>query len=138
MAIIYSGFVLTLARPKYGKQLEKVKTEGVEFVIALDISNSMLAEDIKPNRLIRCKQAISSLLDKMDRDGVGLVVFAGIADLQSSVTNDYASIKNILPSIDTDLLDVQGTSIAEAIQISIKAFPKELKIRCSNSHSNRW
>lgn len=125
--LIYTGFVVVLARPRFGKQIQKVKKEGIDFVIALDLSNSMLAEDIKPNRLIRSRQAISTLLDNMNNDRVGLVAFAGIADLQSTITTDYASVKNILPTLDTELLEVQGTSIADAIRMSIKAFPKELK-----------
>jgi len=127
MIVIYTAFVFTLARPKFGMKVEKTKTEGFEFVVALDISNSMLAEDISPSRLARAKQAINSLLDRMKGDAMGLVVFAGIADLQSTVTNDYASIKNILPSIDPEMIGTQGTSVAEAIRVSIKAFPDERK-----------
>jgi Ca-activated chloride channel family protein len=127
MICIYVTFVIALARPKFGMKVEKVKAEGVEFVIALDVSNSMLAEDVSPNRLARAKQAINSLLDRLKTDGVGLVIFAGIADLQSTITNDYASVKNLLPSIDAGSLDVQGTSIAEAINTSMKAFPEDIK-----------
>lgn len=127
ISLVYVLFTLTLARPKFGMKVEKTKAEGFDFVIALDVSNSMLAEDIQPNRLIRAKQAINSLLDKLDGESMGLVVFAGMADLQSSLTMDYASLKNLLAGVGPDMLPVQGTSISEAIQISMKAFPDKRK-----------
>lgn len=126
-SLVASSLVITLAQPKFGLRLKKATVASADFVIALDISNSMLAEDLRPNRLARAKQAISGLLDKLKGDRVGLVIFAGAADVQSSVTNDYATIKMLLPSFSTNTISAQGTALASAIQLSMDALPKERK-----------
>lgn len=114
--------VFILARPQFGSKLEEVKREGVEVIIALDVSNSMLAEDIQPNRLERAKQAISSLVDRLQDDKIGLIVFAGDAYTQIPVTTDYVSAKMFLSSINTGIVPKQGTSLASAINLGISSF----------------
>ncbi len=88
-----------LARPQFGSRLEEVKKQGVEVIIALDVSNSMLAEDIQPNRLTRAKQAIERLVDNLENDKIGLIVFAGDAYTQIPITTDYVSAKMFLSTI---------------------------------------
>lgn len=114
--------VFILARPQFGSKLEEVKREGVEVIIALDVSNSMLAEDIQPNRLERAKQAISGLVDRLKDDKIGLIVFAGDAYTQIPVTTDYVSAKMFLSSISTGIVPKQGTSLASAINLGISSF----------------
>ncbi|HQK69962.1 MAG TPA: VWA domain-containing protein, partial [Bacteroidales bacterium] len=90
---------LMLARPQFGSKIEEVKREGVEVIIALDVSNSMLAEDIQPNRLERAKQALSRLIETLENDRIGLIVFAGDAYIQLPITTDYVSAKMFLSTI---------------------------------------
>ena len=113
---------LILARPQFGSRLEEIKKEGVEVIIALDVSNSMLAEDIQPNRLERAKQAISSLVDRLQNDKIGLIVFAGDAYTQLPVTTDYVSAKMFLSSISPGIVPKQGTSLASAINLGVSSF----------------
>jgi len=124
MALILVIFLL--ARPQFGSKLEEVKREGVEVIIALDVSNSMMAEDIQPNRLERAKQAISSLVDRLQDDKIGLIVFAGDAYTQIPVTTDYISAKMFLSSISPGIVPKQGTSIASAINLGISSFSPEM------------
>ena len=91
--------IIILARPQFGSKLEDVKKQGVEVIIALDVSNSMLAEDIQPDRLTRAKQAMSRLVDNLDNDKIGLIVFAGDAYTQIPITTDYISAKMFLSTI---------------------------------------
>jgi Ca-activated chloride channel family protein len=114
--------VLMLARPQFGSKLEEVKKEGVEVIIALDVSNSMLAEDIQPTRLIRAKQAISRLVDNLDNDKIGLIVFAGDAYTQIPVTTDYISAKMFLSTISPEMVAKQGTAMGAAIDLGIRSF----------------
>ncbi len=114
--------VIMLSRPQYGSKLEDVKKQGVEVIIALDVSNSMLAEDIQPDRLTRAKQAISRLVDNLDNDKIGLVVFAGDAYTQIPVTTDYISAKMFLSTISPDMVPKQGTAIGAAIDLGIRSF----------------
>ena len=117
------GFIiLGLANPQLGSKMEEVKREGVDLMIALDVSNSMLAEDIKPNRLERSKQAISKLIDKLHNDRIGLIVFGGEAYVQLPITTDYSAAKMFLSTISTDIVPTQGTAIGEAIKLSVKSF----------------
>src|SRR5205085_4108283 len=94
--------IIACANPQIGTRLEEVKREGVDIIIALDVSNSMKAEDIKPNRLERSKQAISRLIDGLENDRIGMIVFAGEAYVQLPITTDYAAAKLILQSIETE------------------------------------
>jgi Ca-activated chloride channel family protein len=119
--------VIGIANPQIGTKYEKVKRSGVDVMIALDVSKSMLAEDIKPDRLERSKQFISRLIDKLQNDRIGLIVFAGNAYLQMPITIDYSAAKLFLNNINTEMVPTQGTAIAEAIELSMQSFNKEEK-----------
>ncbi|MBN2743228.1 Ca-activated chloride channel family protein [Breznakibacter xylanolyticus] len=114
--------IVAMAQPQFGSKLETVKRKGIELMVALDVSNSMNANDIEPSRLERAKQAIAQLVDKLSNDKIGIVVFAGQAYTQLPITTDYPSAKMFLRGITTDILDVQGTAIGAAIQSSARAF----------------
>ena len=114
--------IIVLARPQFGAKLQETKKEGVEVIIALDVSNSMLAEDILPSRLERAKQALSRLIETLDNDKVGLIVFAGDAYTQIPITTDYISAKMFLSTISPDIVPVQGTAIGSAIRLGVKSF----------------
>lgn len=114
--------VVAAARPQYGQKEKTVKRQGIEVMFALDISNSMLAEDVAPNRLNRAKQMLSKLIDQMVDDKVGLIIFAGEAYTQLPITCDYVSAKMFLNTISPDLIRVQGTAIGDAIMTSIRSF----------------
>ena len=114
--------VIALSRPQIGAKLKEHQTKGAEIMIALDVSNSMLAEDYSPNRLERAKLAISRLVDKLHDDRIGLIVFAGNSFVQLPITTDYVSAKMFLRSISTGSVPIQGTAIGEAINTSIRSF----------------
>ncbi len=114
--------IVALAQPQYGTKEQTIKREGIEVMMALDISNSMLAEDVAPNRLERAKQLLSKLVDKMSDDKVGLIVFAGEAFVQLPITADYVSAKMFLQNIQPDLIKTQGTALGAAINTSVNAF----------------
>lgn len=114
--------VIGMADPQTGSKLEKIKRKGVDMIFALDVSNSMLAQDITPNRLERAKQAIIHLLGKLENDRVGLVVFAGKAYIQMPLTTDYSATRLFLSDISPGIVPVQGTAIGEAIETSASAF----------------
>jgi ABC-type multidrug transport system ATPase subunit len=119
-------FSVLLARPQFGSKLETVKRKGVEVIIALDISNSMLAQDVQPSRLEKAKRLISRLVDELDNDKVGMIVFAGDAFTQLPITSDYISAKMFLESISPSLISKQGTAIGEAINLAARSFtPQE-------------
>ena len=113
---------VVLARPQFGSKMETVTRQGIETVIALDISNSMLAEDIAPNRLEKSKKIISRLIDKFENDKVGLIVFAGDAFVQLPITNDFVSAKMFMETISPSLISRQGTDIGAAINLAMKSF----------------
>lgn len=117
--------ILAIARPQFGTKLQEVKRKGIEIIIALDVSNSMLAEDIKPNRLEKAKQAISKLTERLVNDRIGLIVFGGEAYVQIPITNDYASAKMFLSSITPGIIPVQGTAIGAAIKLAVNSFTEE-------------
>jgi Ca-activated chloride channel family protein len=117
--------VLGLANMQKGSRMEKITRKGVDVVIALDVSKSMLAGDVKPDRLTRAKQLISKLVDKLDNDRVGLVVFAGNAYLQMPLTIDYSAAKMYLTTVGPEMIPTQGTAIGQAIQVSDEAFNKK-------------
>ena len=120
--LAFISSIIMLARPQFGSKLEDVKKEGIEVIIALDVSNSMLAEDIQPDRLTRAKQAISRLVDNLDNDKIGLIVFAGDAYTQIPVTTDYISAKMFLSTIGPGIVPKQGTAIGAAIKLGIRSF----------------
>ena len=117
--------IIGIARPQYGTKEQTVKRQGIEVMIALDISNSMLAEDVAPNRLERAKQMLSKLVDQMVDDKLGLVVFAGDAFTQIPITCDYVSAKMYLQSITPELIPAQGTAIGKAISTCVSSFGSE-------------
>lgn len=114
--------IIMLSRPQFGSKIEDVKKQGVEVIIALDVSNSMLSEDIQPDRLTRAKQAISRLVDNLDNDKIGLIVFAGNAYTQIPITTDYVSAKMFLSTISPDMVPKQGTAIGSAIYLGMRSF----------------
>ncbi|MFV0390369.1 MAG: VWA domain-containing protein [Paludibacteraceae bacterium] len=114
--------VIVLAQPQFGAKEENVKKKGIEVMVALDVSNSMLAQDIQPSRLMKAKQILSQLIDRMSDDKVGMVVFAGDAFVQLPITTDYNAAKLFLSSISTEMVPLQGTAIGTAIDLSIKSF----------------
>ncbi len=114
--------IIACANPQIGTRLEEVKREGVDIIIALDVSNSMNAEDIRPSRLERSKQAISRLIDKLDNDRIGMIVFAGQAYVQLPITTDFSAAKLFLSTIETDMIPTQGTCIGCAIQMAQESY----------------
>ncbi len=114
--------IFAAARPQFGQSERTEKRQGIEAIVALDISNSMLAEDVAPNRLDRAKQMLSKLMDNMVNDKVGLVVFAGDAFVQLPITCDYVSAKMFLNTIKPELIKTQGTAIGAALNMSIRCF----------------
>ncbi len=114
--------ILAVARPQFGSRLEEVKKQGVEVIIALDVSNSMLAQDIQPDRLTRAKQALNRLIDNLENDKIGLIVFAGDAYTQIPITTDYISAKMFLSTINPALVPKQGTAIGSAIELGMRSF----------------
>lgn len=117
-----AALIILLARPQFGSKLEEVRKEGVEVIIALDVSNSMLAQDIQPDRLTRAKQALTKLIDNLENDKIGLVVFAGDAYTQIPITTDYISAKMFLSSIGPEMVPKQGTAIGSAINLGMRSF----------------
>lgn len=114
--------IFSMAGPQTGSRIEKVKRKGIDVMICLDVSNSMLAMDIKPNRLERAKQSITRLIDNLEGDRIGIIVFAGKAYTQLPITTDYAAAKMFTENISTTLVPTQGTTIAQAIEMAISAF----------------
>ena len=114
--------IVAAARPQYGQKEKTIKRQGIEVMVALDISNSMLAEDVAPNRLDRAKQMLSKMIDNMVDDKVGLVIFAGDAFTQLPITCDYVSAKMFLNTISPNLIPTQGTAIGAALQTAIASF----------------
>jgi Ca-activated chloride channel family protein len=114
--------IIAMARPQIGSKLRMAKKEGIDLMIALDTSQSMLAEDIKPNRLLSAKMAASELLKKLRGDRVGLIAFAGTGFVQCPLTTDYSAAKMFLDNITSDLIPQPGTAIGEAIQLANKSF----------------
>ena len=123
--LIFILLVIGIANPQVGAKMEEVKREGVDLMIAIDLSNSMMAEDIKPNRLERAKLAISRLIDKLEGDRIGLIVFAGEAYVQLPITTDYSAAKLFLSTVNTNIVPTQGTEIAKAIDLSVQSFDME-------------
>ena len=117
--------IVMLARPQMGTKISQEKRTGIETIIALDISNSMLAEDIVPSRLDRSKMMVENLVDHFTNDKIGLIVFAGDAFVQLPITSDYVSAKMFLSSIDPSMMATQGTDIATAINMAVSSFTQE-------------
>ena len=120
-----SSLILTLARPQFGSKISHEKRNGIEAIIALDISNSMLAQDVQPSRLDKSKLMIENLINSFINDKIGLVVFAGEAYVQLPITSDYVSAKMFLSDITPNLISAQGTDIARAIRVSLSSFTQQ-------------
>ena len=118
-------FAIGLSRPQIGARLKEQEIKGAEIIIAMDVSNSMLAEDYSPNRLDRAKLAVSRLVDKLRDDRIGLVIFAGTSFVQLPVTTDYVSAKMFLNTIDTGSIPIQGTAMGDAITTCIRSFSQQ-------------
>ena len=117
--------VFGLVNPKIGTELKTVKREGVDIVFAIDVSKSMLAEDIAPNRIFKAKRLVSEIFNKLGSDRVGIIAYASTAIPVLPITNDFSSAKMFLESLNTDMLSSQGTSIVEAIELSKGYFDDE-------------
>ena len=121
----FALLVVMLARPQMGSKVSTDKRNGIETIIALDISNSMLAQDVAPSRLEKSKMLVENLVDNFTNDKIGLVVFAGDAFVQLPITNDYVSAKMFLQSITPALISTQGTDIARAITLAANSFTQQ-------------
>lgn len=126
-AVIVLGIVVA-ARPQFGTKIEKVDKKGIELVIAIDVSNSMLARDVNPDRLSKAKQILTRIIDERKDDKVAIVVFAGEAYVQLPMTSDIQSAKIFLENIDPSLVPVQGTVIGSAINIAMNSFTNDKEV----------
>lgn len=120
-----SCIIIAIARPQYGTKIDTTERNGIEAIIAMDISNSMLAEDVRPSRLDKAKMLVSNMVDDMKEDKVGLIIYAGQAFTQLPITNDYVSAKMFLDEISPSMINVQGTDIATAIDLGVKSFTQK-------------
>ncbi|MBS3739096.1 vWA domain-containing protein [Mesohalobacter halotolerans] len=120
-----SCFIIALANPKMGTKMETVKRQGVDIVFALDVSKSMLAEDIAPNRLEKSKQIISQTLNNLVSDRVGIIGYAGSAFPQIPITTDYGAAKTFLQAMNTDMVSSQGTAVADAIDMASTYYDRD-------------
>lgn len=120
--IAYTFLLLAAADPQIGSKMEEVKRKGADIMILLDVSNSMLSQDLSPNRLENAKQAISQLIDNMHDDRIGIIVFAGQAYVQLPITTDYSAAKLFLNTINTNMVPTQGTAIGAAIDMGMQNF----------------
>jgi len=121
----FAFLILGLCNLQTGSKMQEVKREGSDIMICLDVSNSMLAQDLSPNRLERAKMAIENMIDKLQGDRLGIIVFAGEAYVQLPITTDYSSAKLFLESINTKIVPTQGTNIADAINQAVESFGKD-------------
>jgi Ca-activated chloride channel family protein len=119
--------IFSAVDPQIGTKVEEVKRQGVDIIVAVDVSASMMAEDIKPNRLLKAKHELSGFIDRLKGDRIGIIAFAGDAFTQCPLTTDYSAAKMFTDLLDTSLIPIQGTAIAEAINRSLKSFPLESK-----------
>ncbi|HBH05305.1 MAG TPA: hypothetical protein DDX92_01720 [Flavobacteriales bacterium] len=125
LSLAWFFLVIGLANPQIGSKLMEVKREGIDLIIAVDVSNSMQAEDIQPNRLERTKRGIEKLIDQLKGDRIGMVVFAGKAFVQLPLTTDYAAAKLFTSHLGTELINEQGTAIGAALELSMESFDSE-------------
>ena len=121
----YALLVLMLARPQMGSKISREKRNGIEAIICMDISNSMLAQDVVPSRLDKSKLLVENLIDNFTNDKIGLIVFAGDAFVQLPITSEYVSAKMFMQNIDPSLISVQGTDLARAVDMATKSFTKQ-------------
>lgn len=124
-AFAFALITIGIVNPQVGTKLEEVKRTGADLMICLDVSNSMKAEDRQPNRLEKAKLAISRLVNKLEGDRIGIIVFGGEAYVQLPITTDYSAAKLFLESISTDMIPTQGTAIGNAIDLALESFGKD-------------
>jgi Ca-activated chloride channel family protein len=124
--VAYTFLVVALARPQWGAEMREVEQEGLQVMVALDVSESMLAEDLKPNRLEQAKLEISDLMDRLNGDEIGLVLFSGASFIQFPLTTDYNTARNYLDSVGPDSISRPGTAIGEAIRTAMTGFDPNL------------
>lgn len=122
LILAVAALVTAMARPQFGTRVETVRREGQDIVVALDLSLSMLAEDVTPNRLERAKLAVARLINRLDGDRIGLVAFAGDAFVQSPLTVDYAAATLFLNAMEPGLVPLQGTNLGAALSVALDAF----------------
>lgn len=120
--LAYAAVVIGLANPQIGTKVEEGKRSGSDLMILLDVSNSMMAGDLAPNRLENAKRAVSQLIDNLHNDRIGIIIFAGEAYVQLPITTDYSAAKLFLNNISTDIVPTQGTAIGAAIDMGMKSF----------------
>lgn len=125
----FALMILALARPQMGAKTEKVKLEGIEMMVALDISNSMRATDASPSRLALARNIVSRMIDKMSNNKIGLIFFAGDAFVQMPITTDFISAKMFLDNASPDLIEAQGTEIGKAVRMARRSFSKDNKAK---------
>lgn len=122
MLFAFAALVIVMARPQMGLKIDNTQRSGIELMVALDVSNSMLADDIAPNRMDKAKMLVSNIADKLQDDKIGLVVFAGDAFIQLPITSDFVSAKMFLDAISPNMIGTQGTNIGEAIRLCMNSF----------------
>lgn len=120
--LMWVFLIIGIANPQIGSKLYESKREGIDLIVAIDVSNSMLAEDIKPNRLERTRMGVEKLIDNLEGDRLGIVIFAGKAHVQLPLTTDYAAAKLFTNSLSTSSVNSQGTSIGAALETSLQSF----------------
>lgn len=123
--IVFFLLVLAAANPQSGTSVGKKERTGTDMIICLDVSNSMLAQDIKPNRISRAKQSINRLIHQLRGDRIGLVVFAGSSFVQLPLTSDYAAARTFVDVVEPDMIETQGTAIGESLKTAFAAFGEE-------------
>jgi len=123
-AIGFCVIILSAANLQFGDKKEEVKRAGIDLMLCLDVSKSMLAEDLKPNRLTRAKLSINKIINSLGSDRIGVIVFAGDAFLQLPLTNDHSAAELFIQSINTGIIPVPGTNIASALELAKKSFPE--------------
>ncbi len=135
LIISFLFLIIALSGPRTGSKLKEVRKKGSEIIIALDVSRSMLAQDLTPDRLDVAKQELGRLIDKMDGDEIGLIVFAGKAYTQIPITTDYGAARLFLNSVSTNMVSDQGTNIGDAIDLAIRSFGPEPETQQGESSS---
>lgn len=125
LAVAMAMVVVALARPQMGAKLREVEREGVEIMLAVDVSNSMLADDFSPSRLERTKYAVGRMIEGFEEERVGVIVFAGDAYVQLPITSDYLTAQNFVEQISTTQVSKQGTNVAAAIELAVRSFSSQ-------------
>lgn len=129
LGVALALLILALARPQMGAKSETVTREGVELMVCLDVSNSMLSDDVKPSRLDRAKAIVSRIVDKLSNNKIGLIYFAGDAYIQLPITADFVSAKMFLSGASPDLIQAQGTAIGQAVRLATRSFSSDEKVK---------